>query len=100
MKLRKYISKIKELYRAFPDRSDPHRYCTHAAMGLACEAGEVLDIFRESAYTGEVAENDKIEDELGDVLFYFMCLVHEYGFSLEDIAAKNIRKLKERNKNG
>ena len=41
---------------------------------------------------------EKLEDELGDILFVVTCLANQMGLSLEQIAKKNLEKKKIRDK--
>ena len=71
----------------------------YAAMGLAGEVGELLNKMKK-VLRGDYGEGglDKaiVEDELGDVLWYMTALADEYGLSLEDVARRNLMKLKDR----
>lgn len=72
----------------------------YTALGLAGEAGEVADkvkkIVRDDE--GEVTFTRKasIASELGDVLWYVATLSDELGLTLDDVAAINIAKLRDR----
>lgn len=74
------------------------------AMGVAGEAGEVLEKWKKIiAYQkGKMseAERQEIAKELGDVLWYIAVFAHSLGLSLEDIAKQNIEKLQSRKKRG
>jgi NTP pyrophosphatase (non-canonical NTP hydrolase) len=74
------------------------------AMGIAGEAGEVVEKWKKIvAYrNGVVTDEDKQElsKELGDVLWYVAVFAHELGIELDDVVAQNLAKLasrKERN---
>ncbi|HJP96694.1 MAG TPA: nucleoside triphosphate pyrophosphohydrolase family protein [Candidatus Saccharimonadales bacterium] len=74
------------------------------AMGIAGEAGEVIEKWKKIvAYRdGVVTDEDKQElsKELGDVLWYIAVFAHELGVDLDDIVDQNLAKLasrKERN---
>jgi NTP pyrophosphatase (non-canonical NTP hydrolase) len=81
----------------YPNKDNNFIYPT---LGLAGEAGEVAEkikkVLRDS--DGIVSPEKKIEitKELGDVLWYVANLSKELGISLEEVAAKNIEKLKSR----
>lgn len=73
---------------------------TYPAMGLAGEAGEVLDkikkVWRDG--NGEFTE-DKVKaivDEIGDVMWYCAVLAHTFNVNFEAVADTNIAKLKSR----
>ena len=77
---------------------------TYPALGLCGESGEVAEKIKkiirdkDGVYTQE--DKDEILKELGDVLFYVTALAEDLGFTLEDVAMRNVEKLmsrKERN---
>ncbi len=74
------------------------------AMGVAGEAGEVVEKWKKIvAYkAGEVSDDDLAElaKELGDVVWYIAVLAHSLGLSFEDIAQRNVEKLKSRKARG
>lgn len=72
------------------------------AMGIAGEAGEVIEKWKKIvAYkAGEISEEDLAElaKELGDVIWYIALFAHTLGFSLDEIAERNVAKLQDRKK--
>lgn len=76
----------------------------YPSLGLCGECGEVAEkvkkVIRDK--DGEFSEKEKIEikKELGDVLWYLANLSSDLGLSLSDIAAVNLKKLKDRKKRG
>jgi NTP pyrophosphatase (non-canonical NTP hydrolase) len=67
-----------------------------AAAGLAEEAGEALAIVRKHLYQGRELDRERLEKELGDVLWCVAMTARAAGLSLDAIAAANIQKLRER----
>lgn len=67
-----------------------------AAMGLAGESGEVVDYFKKVLFHDHELDYDKLIDETGDVLWYVAAMALALDVSLEEIAEKNIEKLKKR----
>ena len=71
-----------------------------SALGLTGEAGEVADIIKkiirdsEESFSEEV--KNEIATELGDVLWYIALLAWELGYTLNDIAELNLKKIVER----
>lgn len=70
------------------------------AMGVAGEAGEVVEKWKKIvAYKeGKVSEEDRQElgKELGDVVWYVAVMAHSLGLSFDEIMANNVEKLKSR----
>lgn len=74
------------------------------AMGVAGEAGEVIEKWKKIvAYKdGKVSpeDRDELAKELGDVVWYIAVLAHSLDLSLDDIMARNVAKLKDRKSRG
>ena len=76
----------------------------YPTLGLAGEAGEVAEkikkVIRDA--NGVVSEEKKgeLSKELGDVLWYVANLAEELSLSLDDIAKRNLEKLKSRQERG
>ena len=79
---------------------------TYCVLGLASEAGEVAGklkkAMRDEGYVPPVVgglhesrKNDMVA-ELGDVLWYVAMTAKELGFSLSEVAERNIAKLADR----
>ena len=81
---------------------DPLLAKTIWAMGIAGEAGEVVEKWKKIvAYQdGKMTESDLAElgKEMGDVIWYIAVMAHDLGLSLEDVALKNLQKLQDRQK--
>lgn len=70
---------------------------SHVALGLAGEVGEVANLVKKMQYEGQDEINKtKLFLELGDVLWYLQCLTSKYGWSIEQLAMGNIKKLEQR----
>jgi len=67
-----------------------------ASMGLAGEAGEVVDELKKHLFHGHAYRRDALIRELGDVLWYAAVLAHLAGASLDEVATANVLKLRER----
>ena len=84
--------------------SDPLMDKTIWVMGVAGEAGEVLEKWKKIvAYKdGVVSEEDKAElgKELGDVVWYIAVMAEQLGLSFDDIMQKNLDKLMSRKERG
>lgn len=84
-----------------PDYSK-EKAISNYAMGLAGEAGEVVDAIKKELFHGHEHDTTRqiVKKELGDALHYLSGLATLYGFTLEEIAKANINKLKERYPDG
>lgn len=84
----------------YPD----HCRISYPAMGLAGECGEVLNkikkVYRDKQGIFDKETKAAIGAELGDVLWYLAVLSQDLGQDLDDIAAKNLAKLKSRQERG
>lgn len=72
----------------------------NAALGIAGEAGELVDIVKKEIYHGHPQDPAKVLDEAGDELYYLDWLLETYGFTLEDAMRHNVEKLRARYPNG
>ncbi|MEJ7622490.1 MAG: nucleoside triphosphate pyrophosphohydrolase family protein [Pyrinomonadaceae bacterium] len=81
----------------YPRRLSNLEYPT---LGLAGEAGEVANIVKKIQRDhGGVINDDtrlKMQDELGDVLWYISACADELGLTLDEIAGFNVNKLAKR----
>ena len=81
----------------YPRRLDNLEYPT---LGLTGEAGEVANIVKKIQRDNGGEINDeiraKLQDELGDVLWYISACADELGITLEQIAEYNVGKLAKR----
>lgn len=74
----------------------------HAAMGLAGEAGEVLDLIKKQVFTPIRLEQkgvdfyDTFEEEMGDVIYYWARLCDIIGLDPEEVMAATMAKLDKR----
>ncbi len=78
----------------------------YPAFGLAGEVGEIMEKFKKIMRGGgelDSIEEEKLQDlkkEIGDVLWYLSALSNDLGFTLEEVAEKNLEKLKSRQERG
>lgn len=84
----------------YPNECKPWVY----ALGLTGEAGELADkikkVYRDDSGVLNQEKREAIAKELGDVLWYVTRLGATLGFSLEEIAVRNMTKLADRAKRG
>jgi len=64
-----------------------------ACMGLVGETGEVVDHVKKVMEQGHTLDTVKIEEELGDLMWYIAKAARNIGTTLEEIAEQNIAKL-------
>ncbi|MBX4181763.1 hypothetical protein KW807_02770 [Candidatus Parcubacteria bacterium] len=68
----------------------------NAALGLAGEAGEVVDVLKKMFYHRPKNRRDELMVEMGDVYYYMGKLQDLFGFTTEEILEANKVKLFER----
>lgn len=68
----------------------------HASMGIAGEAGEVIDAVKKTWIYGKPLDRENILEECGDLLFYISALLTQTGYTLDDAMNANMDKLKKR----
>lgn len=81
--------------RAAAAADNPMRDLYIMSTGLGGETGEVLELLKKHVRDG-VLDTDDLALELGDVLHYLTRIGLQFGFTLDDIMLRNIRKLEER----
>jgi NTP pyrophosphatase (non-canonical NTP hydrolase) len=69
-------------------------------LGLAGEAGEVVELLKKNIYHGHFNTKQELIKELGDVMWYIANLCTENNILLEMVLEENIEKLKKRYPNG
>ena len=70
-----------------------NRELIHAAMGLAGESGEVLDLIKKSVNYGSPLNDDKFLEECGDTVHYLARVLEQRGFTIADAQTANLKKL-------
>ena len=65
-------------------------------LGLAGEAGEVVELIKKNAFHGKPLSIQDLTKELGDVLWYVSNVAAAVGIDLQEVAEKNIEKLAAR----
>ena len=75
----------------------------YALFGLGGEVGEIYSLLAKLYRDGtddEAATVENIKKELGDILWFIAAIAKDYGFTLEEVAQKNLDKLKKRKQDG
>ncbi|MDR1692681.1 MAG: nucleoside triphosphate pyrophosphohydrolase family protein [Oscillospiraceae bacterium] len=81
-------------------RTDSGTLLQNGVMGLCGEAGECIDIVKKHLFQGHGLDRDKLIGEAGDCLWYLANLAEGLGVSLDEIAVRNIEKLRKRYPDG
>jgi len=68
------------------------------ALGLAGETGELVDEIKKQVYHKRAT--GKFKEEAGDLFFYYTMLLHDMGYSLDEVMRFNMAKLNERYPDG
>lgn len=75
----------------------------HAAVGMAGEAGEILDLIKKMWANNrplDVAMMTKLMEEMGDLVFYQQAMMARLATSIEELREHNITKLMKRYPDG
>jgi NTP pyrophosphatase (non-canonical NTP hydrolase) len=75
-------------------------HLVHMAMGVAGEAGELLDTIKKSAIYRKPYDRENILEECGDLLFYIQGVLNYYSISMEEVIELNRLKLQKRYSEG
>ena len=68
----------------------------NAALGLTGEAGETAEIIKKHLFHATPLDQEALAKELGDCLWYIGAFATVLGLSLDDIAQRNVDKLRKR----
>lgn len=71
-----------------------------AALGIAGEGGEVVDLIKKVEFHGHALDKKKVAEELGDLLWYLSTMADAIGWTLDQVAAFNVDKLRARYPDG
>ena len=72
----------------------------NGCLGLADEAGELLDMFKKWIFHNKMLDKDHAKKELGDVMWYVAMISYSMGWDLDEIMQMNVDKLKARYPDG
>lgn len=87
---------VHEAMRTKNEDLDHKMQLLDGACGLAGEAGEVVDAIKKYNFQGHQLDKSEIENELGDVLWYVALICDTLSIDLEDVARRNLDKLRTR----
>lgn len=68
----------------------------HAAAGIASEAGEIGEHVKHVRFHGKTLDKDHLVKECGDLLWYLAEMATGLGTTLDEIAERNVEKLRAR----
>lgn len=71
---------------------------THAALGIAGEAGELVDAIKNHVIYGKPLDLANVREEIGDLRFYLEALCNVLDLNDQTIIQENINKLAKRYK--
>lgn len=70
------------------------------AMGLAGEAGEICDYVKKGIFHRHGIDKEKLQEELGDLMWYVAGLATKFGLNLNIVLQMNYAKLQKRYPDG
>lgn len=75
---------------------------TYPALGLAGEVGEFCNKWKKVIREDDLLafSQDDMCDELGDILWYLSALARDCELTLEEVAQRNLEKLRSRQERG
>jgi NTP pyrophosphatase (non-canonical NTP hydrolase) len=88
-----YPNFVRDRFKRPDDRFGP---VLHAVLGIAGEAGELVDAIKKHWAYGKPLDLANVFEELGDIEFYLMALRIELGVTREQILVENMAKLSRR----
>jgi NTP pyrophosphatase (non-canonical NTP hydrolase) len=84
-------------------RTESHNYnidvnprLLQGLMGLCGESGEALDVFKKHVFHEHWLDREHLARELGDVAWYLAISADALGYTLDEIFAMNVDKLRKR----
>lgn len=87
-----YENFVADMLKPMPKREQ----LVHCALGLVGEAGEVAELVKKEFAYGKKYDDNEMDNELGDVLFYLVAMAQQNGIWLHEIMEKNVAKLQQR----
>jgi NTP pyrophosphatase (non-canonical NTP hydrolase) len=91
------FSEYQELAARTLGRDRTHeQQLANAALGLTGESGEVAEVIKKHLFHATPLDRDAIIKELGDCLWYIGAFATVLDLDMNDIAQRNIDKLRKR----
>ncbi len=100
-----YLDFVEKLFKNFyrngingqaPPALDEPATLMHAAVGIAGEAGELLDAVKKLWVYNKPLDRDNLVEELGDLFFYFVKAMNMNEITFDEVIRKNQEKLRKR----
>ena len=88
--------KLPEWISDRPEEDEAACNITHAIIGKATEAGELLELLQATAIYGETFDVANAGEEIGDGFWYDALLARACGLTFDGIQRTNIAKLRHR----
>lgn len=89
------VARVKALFKRVGFRPE-YEAAMHAAIGVSGEAGELLDVVKNSWAYGKPVDRENVIEELGDIEFYLEALRQDLRITREETLEANGRKLANR----
>ncbi len=80
----------------FVNRSDGADGLMHAAVGIAGEAGEILDAIKKHWVYNRPIDRENLIEELGDLEFYMQAMRNLIDVTRDEVIDTNVKKLGKR----
>lgn len=88
-----YEQFVLDHFKAMPDSAQTF---LHAAVGIAGEAGEIIDAVKKYWVYNKPLDKDNLREELGDILFYIQAMATLLETDIQALTEANIAKLMKR----
>lgn len=88
----------KEAKITLPDLGSEKENVVHMLFGLQTELGELIDIFKKSYAYGKEIDYIHVQEELGDIMWYWVNMCSMLGIPPDVTLGRNISKLRARYK--
>jgi NTP pyrophosphatase (non-canonical NTP hydrolase) len=86
----------KEIRRTCPELGSTFVNELHMVIGVATEAGELLDVYKKNLAYRKPMDRVNIGEEIGDCLWYLINLCDMLKIDPETVMELNVAKLRER----
>lgn len=94
------LNEYQEKAQSFDLTKGTDKHASHAAFQLIEEVGELAGVFKRWLRGDGELNREKLLDESGDALWGLAATAAAHGFTLEEVAQHNIKKLEDRRARG